>query len=122
MQPELETELTARAWRDPRFARRLRTDPADALAELGITLPEHVKLDIRVQDPNTLYFVIPPLRSQPAPEQPAAPNQMDLWRSRDIFTWMLPERLKLHLLAMRQQYRRSSEQLSSTGGERNTCD
>ncbi len=106
MWAELETELTARAWSDPDFARRLKESPVEAVAELGVTVPTGVRLDIRVQDPDTLYFLIPPVRdgSKSRPADP--PNQMDLWRSRDVFAWILPEILKLQLLAMRQQYRK----------------
>ncbi|MFC8083062.1 hypothetical protein [Streptomyces sp. NPDC057340] len=32
-------------------------------------------------------------------------NLMDLWRSGDNFVWLLPERLKTELLAMRRGFR-----------------
>ncbi|SJM57444.1 hypothetical protein [Gulosibacter sp. 10] len=107
---DLEYALTERAWSDPRFATLLRTEPATALLELGVRVPAGVRLDIRVQRRDTLYFAIPPM---PDAETRAAcpdgfiPNQMDLWRSADQFCWLLPEGLKMDLLGMRQAHRRA---------------
>jgi hypothetical protein len=53
---ELEAALTALAWADPSVA----DDPAAALARLGVTEPDGVRVDMRIQRRDTLYFVIPP--------------------------------------------------------------
>lgn len=106
---DLETALTERAWRDPGYAELLRHDPVEALAQIGVRLPAGVRVDVRIQDPNTLYYLIPPLIPpvvDPAnSSEPRVINQMDLWRSGDVFCWVMPEKLKLVLLDMRRQYR-----------------
>jgi len=55
MASDIETVLTERAWRDPVFADLLRREPAVALAQIGVQLPEGVSVDVRIQDPNTMY-------------------------------------------------------------------
>jgi hypothetical protein len=100
----LERALTARAWRDPDFAHLLESDPRSALAAMGIEVPDNVKLDIRTQRRDTLYFVIPPLAERPE-DADRVINQMDMWQSGDLFCWIMPQALKLELLGMRQSYR-----------------
>lgn len=100
----LERALTARAWRDPDFAYLLESDPRSALAAMGVEVPDNVKLDIRIQRRDTLYFVIPPLAERPE-DADRVINQMDMWQSGDLFCWIMPQALKLELLGMRQSYR-----------------
>ncbi|WP_420078690.1 nitrile hydratase [Streptomyces sp. JL4002] len=97
---DLEQALTLLAWRDPAM-----TDNSGAVAaRLGIVLPPDLRFDVRVQRPDTLYLVIPPVSSGEAGGQEAV-NQMDLWRSGDQFVWILPQDAKTALLEMREQYR-----------------
>ncbi|WP_395728683.1 nitrile hydratase [Nakamurella sp.] len=97
--PELEQALTALAWDDPAVA----ADPAAALARLGVDIPDGMLVDIRIQRPDTLYLVIPPVADSAPPDEVV--NQMDLWRSGDQFVWIMSQDAKLALLQMRRQYR-----------------
>lgn len=96
---ELEQALTALAWADPAIA----ADPAAAFAQLGIDIPDGMQVDIRIQRPDTLYLIIPPVADNRPPEEVV--NQLDLWRSGDQFVWMMSQDAKLALLQMRRQYR-----------------
>jgi hypothetical protein len=100
----LERALTARAWRDPDFAQLLERDPKAALATMGIEVSDDVRIDVRIQRRDTLYFVIPPLAERPEDADQVI-NQMDMWQSGDLFCWIIPQALKLELLKMRQSYR-----------------
>lgn len=84
----------------------METDPGAAAKALGMQLPDGVKLKIQIQRRDTLYFVIPPLAKRPE-DASADINQMDLWQSADLFCWIVPQALKLELLAMRQAYRKA---------------
>ena len=108
----LERDLTLRAWSDPAFAAQLANEPEEALAALGVTVPEGMHLDIRMQRRDTLYYVIPPFA--PTADPNVITNQMDLWRSADEFIWIMPEAAKVGLLAMRRQHRAWAA--SRTGG------
>ncbi len=99
----LEHDLTRRAWTDPDFAARLATDPASALAEFGVSVPDGMRIDVRLQRRDTLYHVVPPFAPDSDPN--TIINQMDLWRTADEFVWIMPERAKVGLLAMRRQHR-----------------
>lgn len=102
----LERAIIESAWRDHHFAALLETDPGEALARLGVELPSGIRLDIRMQRRDTLYFVVPPL-ANPADGRDGVLNQMDLWQSAECFCWIMPQALKLGLLAMRQSFRRA---------------
>lgn len=103
----LERRLVELAWTDPDFAERLRKDPRQALASIGVEVSPGIKIDVRQQQRDTLYFVIPPLATNPADAENAI-NQMDLWDSGDMFCWIMPQTLKLELLRMRQSFRRNN--------------
>ncbi|MBF6358534.1 nitrile hydratase [Nocardia farcinica] len=105
MSEDLERALTERAWRDLAFADELRTDPAAALARLGVEVPPGLRIDVRVQRRDTLYYVVPPAADDGGSGDEIV-NQMDLWRSGDQFCWILPQHAKVALLAMRQAHRR----------------
>ncbi|MFN8025017.1 MAG: nitrile hydratase [Acidimicrobiia bacterium] len=101
----LEDALTELAWADPSVAH----DPHTALARLGVTVPEGMQVDVRVQRRDTLYFVIPPAAADGG-EAAGVVNQMDLWRSGDQFVWIMPQDAKVALLDMREQCRRHQDQ------------
>lgn len=103
----LERRLVERAWTDPAFAELLQKDPRRALASLGVEVSPGVRIDVRQQRRDTLYFVIPPLAPQPGDAE-RAPDQMDLWESGDLFCWIMPQALKVELLRMRQDFRRNN--------------
>jgi len=84
----------------------METDPGAAAKALGMQLPDGVKLKIQIQRRDTLYFVIPPMAKRPE-DASTDINQMDLWQSADLFCWIIPQGLKLELLAMRQAYRKA---------------
>jgi hypothetical protein len=103
----LERRLVELAWTDPAFAQLLQTNPRQALASIGVEISPDVKIDVRQQRRDTLYFVVPPLAETPG-DAGAVINQMDLWESGDLFCWIMPQRLKLELLRMRQSFRKSN--------------
>lgn len=103
----MERRLVELAWTDPAFAQLLRTDPRQALASIGVDVSPDVKIDVRQQQRDTLYFVIPPLAETPEDAKTVI-NQMDLWESGDLFCWMMPQSLKLELLRMRQSFRKNN--------------
>lgn len=103
----LERRLVELAWTDPAFAELLETDPRKALAVIGVEVSPGVRIDIRQQRRDTLYFVIPPLAAKPEDAETVI-NQMDLWQSGELFCWMMPQALKLELLRMRQSFRRNN--------------
>jgi len=107
MSQSVERALVEKAWRDPEFARLLESDPRAALKSLGAEVSAGVKVSVRLQRRDTLYFVIPPLAERPEDAETII-NQMDLWQSGDLFCWIMPERLKLELLNLRQAYRREN--------------
>ncbi len=102
---DLEQGLTRLAWSDPAAAE----DPAAALARFGVDVPAGLRFDIRVQRPDTLYLVIPPVAEVETASDEVV-NQMDLWRSGDQFVWIMPQDAKLALLAMREQYRAHTDE------------
>jgi hypothetical protein len=98
----LETALARLAWGDPRAC-----DDSDAvLARLGVEVPPGMRVEMRVQRRDTLYFVIPPAEADGGDPDHVL-NQMDLWSSGDQFVWILPQDAKVALLEMREQYRRA---------------
>ncbi|MGW7519792.1 Rid family hydrolase [Streptomyces sp. NPDC054796] len=101
---DLEAALTRRAWEDPGLAERLEREPLNALASMGVHVPPGVKVQVRLQKRDTLYYVVPPAKRPDEPDRHEPVNLMDLWRSGDNFVWMLPERLKTGLLAMRRSF------------------
>jgi hypothetical protein len=103
----LERRLVELAWTDADFAEGLRKDPRQALASIGVETSPSVKIDVRLQRRDTLYFVIPPLAAKPEDAETVI-NQMDLWESGDLFCWIMPQALKLELLRMRQSFRRNN--------------
>jgi hypothetical protein len=104
MRQTLERALTERAWRDRDFEHLLESDPKSALAAMGVEVSDNVRIDIRMQRRDTLYFVIPPLAER-SEDADRVVNQMDMWQSGDLFCWIMPQSLKLELLKMRQGYR-----------------
>ena len=103
----LERRLVELAWTDTAFAERLRNDPRQALASIGVEVSPNVRIDVRQQRRDTLYFVIPPVATSPQDAETVI-NQMDLWESGDLFCWIMPQALKLELLRMRQSFRRNN--------------
>ncbi|MEU6482189.1 Rid family hydrolase [Streptomyces sp. NPDC047017] len=101
---DLETALTRRAWEDPSFAARLEREPLEALASMGVRVTPGIKVQVRLQKRDTLYYVVPPAKRPDEPDRREPVNLMDLWRSGDNFVWLLPERLKTELLAMRRSF------------------
>jgi hypothetical protein len=103
----LERRLVELAWTDPDFAERLQKDPRQALASIGVEASPGVKIDVRQQRRDTLYFVIPPMAAKPEDAETVI-NQMDLWQSGELFCWMMPQAMKLELLRMRQSFRKNN--------------
>lgn len=100
MAGDFETLLTHRIWSDPEFAQKAQSSPADALAELGVSVPDGVTINIVVQQPDTLYFAIPPER-QADPDSEFRQTQMDIWGSGQEFIWMNSSEQAANMLAIR---------------------
>lgn len=102
----LEYALVEKAWKDTAFREELERNPNLALRSLNVTVLEGVKVVVRVQRPDTLYYMIPPL-AKPGEDTTRPINQTDFWRSGDIFLWIVLEPLKVALLQMRQAFRQA---------------
>lgn len=56
----IEAEIISRAWEDGAFRTRLEADPAKALAEAGIPLPEGKTIRVIPEEPGTIRITLPP--------------------------------------------------------------
>ncbi len=57
----LEAQLIDRAMKDELFREELVRDPKGVFArELGITVPEHINVEVVEERPTTVYLVLPP--------------------------------------------------------------
>lgn len=101
MKQDFELLLTKKAWENPDFADLLASDPEKALNQLGITVPEGVKLKIILQKPDTLYFTIPPVNKSIISKEKFVLNQMDIWSSSRMFIWLAAAKQKVKLLQLR---------------------
>ncbi len=52
-------QVIARAWSDPEFAERLKNDPAAALAEAGVDIPEGTKVTSCFAAENEVVVLVP---------------------------------------------------------------
>jgi hypothetical protein len=52
-------QVHARAWHDAEFHARLHSDPKGALKEAGLHVPDHMKVKVVEDTPDTAHFVIP---------------------------------------------------------------
>lgn len=60
MRKTVEEKVRERAQRDPAFRQLLTTDPRSALRdEVGIEIPEDVKITVVEESPSTVYLVLP---------------------------------------------------------------
>src|SRR5690348_12605708 len=57
--PVLRGPLVARAWRDADFRRRLLADPAAALAEHGLEVPEGLRVRVVENTPTLVHLILP---------------------------------------------------------------
>jgi len=57
-------QIIARAWSDPDFAAKLKSDPAAALAEAGIDVPEGAKITSYFATENEIVVLVPPKPSE----------------------------------------------------------
>lgn len=108
MTDSMERKLTELAWRDPKFRKLLEKDLKAVFKEIGMELPENIKLDVRQQRRDTYYYVIPPPADTIDESKPI--NQMDVWQSADLFVWIMPEKVKEQLLNMRQTFKRQTDE------------
>ena len=52
-------QLIARAWSDPDFAQKLKSDPAAALAEAGVDVPDGAKVTSYFAEENEIVVLVP---------------------------------------------------------------
>jgi hypothetical protein len=58
---EIQAELVERAMQDEAFRRELVSNPRGVLErELGVTIPEAVRISVLEESPQNLYLVLPP--------------------------------------------------------------
>ena len=56
----IEQRIVQRAWADPEYRARLLADPRGALAEeLGVELPERIRVEVVEERPDLLCIVVP---------------------------------------------------------------
>lgn len=53
-------QITAKAWGDPAFKKRLMADPAAVAKEFGMPLPPGVQIKVIEDSPTVRHFVLPP--------------------------------------------------------------
>jgi hypothetical protein len=109
---DFEEAITRRVWTDPAFADQCEVDPLDALASIGVHIRPGVKVEIKVQRRDTIYFLLPPARDASAPESGEVMNQFDLWRSANSFVWIFPEDTFYDILGMRRNFHPASPLLT----------
>jgi hypothetical protein len=57
----INAEFTRRAWQDEAFRDELLRDPRGVVErELGVRLPEHLKLNVHEETADELHFILPP--------------------------------------------------------------
>ena len=52
-------KVVARAWSDPAYKAQLLADPASALAEMGLSPPEGVALEVYENTPERMHLILP---------------------------------------------------------------
>jgi hypothetical protein len=55
---DLEAMLNAKAWKDPKFKKKLLEDPKVALKEAGFDMSKEVKIRVVEDDKDTVTFVL----------------------------------------------------------------
>ena len=62
---QLEQQLIEKAMKDESFRKQLMENPVAAIeAEIGLKIPETVKIKVLEEDPKTVYLVLPQLPNQ----------------------------------------------------------
>jgi hypothetical protein len=63
---DIEVQIIARAWKDPKFAEELRRDPTGVVSREmsamrpGAKLPPGLSIKVLEETPDTMYVVVPP--------------------------------------------------------------
>lgn len=57
---DFEAMINAKAWKDPKFRKKLLSDPKGALKEMGVDIPKNIKVRVVEDDKTTVTFVIRP--------------------------------------------------------------
>jgi hypothetical protein len=66
---DIEARIIAKAWKDEAYKQELLTNPKAVIErEFEIQLPEEVSIQIREENPTSLYFVLPILPDVPGYE------------------------------------------------------
>ena len=55
---DLRTRVLVRAWKDPEFRALVRNDPGAAVKQLGVSLPDNIKLAVLEDDPETYNLIL----------------------------------------------------------------
>lgn len=63
---QAEAQLIARAQQDPAFRQELIADPKAVFArELGVTLPDSIRIEVLEETPAQVYLILPRAVAQP---------------------------------------------------------
>ncbi len=54
-----QSEIIAKAWKDPTFKKKLLSNPSAALKECGVSIPANASVKIIEDQPGTYTFVLP---------------------------------------------------------------
>lgn len=68
----LEAEVISRAWADESFRAKLEAQPAAALAEAGLAVPDGMSVTVTPEPAGTIALIIPP-----APATQASDEELD---------------------------------------------
>jgi len=98
---DFEYFLTKACWDDPGFSKRIEENAEEALKEKGLTIPDGLKIRVKVQKDNTIYLAIPPRNTSSASQIETVTEEMDVWSSGNFFIWFAPLALKFNLFALR---------------------
>lgn len=74
---QITSRIWSRAMRDPQFREALKEDPKTAITkDLGIELPEGIKVQVSQAPKDTLVLVIPPFQDEVQPQ--SVPDQVEV--------------------------------------------
>lgn len=79
-------KIYAKAWSDPDYAARLKSDPHSVLEAEGLNAPKHLRIHVHEDSDSEAHFVIPQRPSDVTDEQlsAASPSHSDICSAPDL--------------------------------------
>lgn len=56
---EIEAKIIAKAWKDENFKKNLMEKPHQAIAQIGVNVPEKIQIKVVEESAKVLYLVLP---------------------------------------------------------------